>query len=62
MFRKSLAVRTATMSALLLVAGCSKEIDFSVPATVNVNSTGGTPYSVVQQVDLAQDAPDAWSH
>jgi hypothetical protein len=27
-----------------------------------VNSTGGTPYSVVQQVDLAVDAPDAWSH
>ena len=50
------------MSALLLVAGCSKEIDFSIPATLNVNSTGGTPYSVVHQIDLAVDAPDAWSH
>ena len=62
MFRNSLAVRTAMMSALLLLAGCSKEIDFSVPATLTVNSTGGTPYSVVQQVALADDAPDAWSH
>ena len=50
------------MSALLLVAGCSKEIDFSIPATFPVDSTGGTAYSTVHQIDLAVDAPDAWSH
>ena len=62
MFRNSLAARVATVSAFLLIAGCSKEIDFSIPATFTVDSTGGTPYSVVQQIDLAVDAPDAWSH
>ena len=36
--------------------------DFSIPATFNVNSTGGVLYSFVQQIDLAVDAPGAWSH
>jgi hypothetical protein len=27
-----------------------------------VNGSAGVPYSTVQPVDLAVDAPDAWSH
>ena len=62
MNRNSLVARTALLSGLVVLAGCSKEIDFSLPAEFTVNSTGGVPYSVVQQIDLAVDAPDAWSH
>jgi hypothetical protein len=62
MIRGSLVSRVAALSGLLLVAGCSKEIDFSVPATLNVNSTGGVPYSTVRLVDLSVEAADAWSH
>jgi hypothetical protein len=51
------------LSGLVVLAGCSKEIDFTVPATFNV-TTAGTPatYNYVQQIDLATQAPDAWSH
>jgi len=62
MNRNSLVARAALLSGLVVLAGCSKEIDFSVPATLTVNSTGGVLYSVVQQINLADDAPDAWSH
>ncbi len=62
MLRSSLVSRVATLSGLLLLAGCSKEIDFSIPASFPVNSSAGVQYSTVQQVDLAVDAPDAWSH
>jgi len=63
MNRNSLVARTALLSGLVVLAGCSKEIDFSLPATFNVNSAG-TPatYNYVQQIDLAAQAPDAWSH
>jgi hypothetical protein len=62
MNRNSLVARAAVLSSLVVLAGCSKEIDFSLPAEFTVNSTGGVLYSVVQQIDLAVDAPDAWSH
>jgi hypothetical protein len=62
MFRNSLVSRVAALAGLLLLPGCSKEIDFSVPASFTVNSEGGVPYSTVQGVDLSVDAPDAWSH
>ncbi len=62
MTRSSLVSRVAALSGLLLLAGCSKDIDFSVPATFTVNSTAGVPYSTVRLVDLSVEAPDAWSH
>jgi hypothetical protein len=62
MFRSSFAARAAALSGLLLLAGCSQEIDFSIPTTFTANSTGGTPYSYLQQVDLSTQAADAWSH
>lgn len=54
--------RAALLSGLVVLAGCSKEIDFSLPAEFLVDSTGGVLYTSVQQIDLAVDAPDAWSH
>jgi hypothetical protein len=62
MIRSSPAARAAAFAGLLLLAGCSKEIDFSVPTTFTANSTAGTPYTYLQQVDLSTQAADAWSH
>jgi hypothetical protein len=62
MTRNSLAARAAALAGLLLLAGCSKEIDFSIPTTFTANATGGTPYTYLQQVDLSTQAADAWGH
>jgi hypothetical protein len=62
MNRNSLVARAAVLSGLVVLAGCSKEIDFTLPAEFTVNSTGGVAYNYVQQIDLSVDAADAWSH
>ena len=62
MNRNSLVARAAVLSGLVVLAGCSKEIDFTLPAEFAVSSTGGVVYNYVQQIDLSVDAPGAWSH
>jgi len=62
MNRNSLVARAAVLSGLVVLAGCSKEIDFSLPATFTVTSDGVTAYGTVRPINLSVDAPDAWSH
>jgi hypothetical protein len=56
-------VLAAAGLALVLGAGCTRTTDFSITKTFDpVNATGGTPYVVTRDVDMASEAGDGWKH
>jgi hypothetical protein len=58
-----LPVRLGLLAAALSLVACSGKTDFSITRSFTVTSSGAPAgYSVVEQVDLAADAPEAWKH
>jgi hypothetical protein len=56
-------VRLGLLAVALSLVACSGTTDFTISRSINVTSSGApASYSIVEQVDLAADAPEAWKH